>query len=87
MSRPCAQSIWALWPPVEGELVPPLTYPGKVICAGANYYDHADEMGVDRPDASADPFFFLKAPTTTIIGPDIATINMWGPVNEEELQR
>ncbi|MCV7061631.1 fumarylacetoacetate hydrolase family protein [Mycolicibacterium vaccae] len=55
--------------PVDGDLVAAADYPGKVICAGANYYDHADEMGVDRPDASADPFFFLKAPTTTIIGP------------------
>ena len=55
--------------PVDAELAPPLTYPGKVICAGANYYDHADEMGVDPPDPAADPFFFLKAPTTTIIGP------------------
>lgn len=61
-------------PPVEdAELAAPLTYPNKVICAGANYYDHADEMGTVRPDPAADPFFFLKAPTTTIIGPS-ATI-------------
>ena len=24
----------------------PLQYPGKVLCAGANYYDHIAEMGV-----------------------------------------
>lgn len=59
--------------PVDADLMPPLTYPGKVICAGANYYDHADEMGVARPDPAAEPFFFLTAPTTTIIGPN-ATI-------------
>jgi 2-keto-4-pentenoate hydratase/2-oxohepta-3-ene-1,7-dioic acid hydratase in catechol pathway len=55
----------------------PLTYPNKVICAGANYYDHAAEMGVERPDPAADPFFFLKAPTTTVIGSGaiVATFN------------
>ncbi|MGP3534189.1 fumarylacetoacetate hydrolase family protein [Microbacterium sp. RD1] len=58
----------------EAEIVAPITYPRKVICAGANYYDHAAEMGTARPDPVASPFFFLKAPTTTVIGPyaDIA---------------
>jgi len=59
----------ALTPVVDAELVAPLTYPNKVICAGANYYDHADEMGVDRPDPAVEPFFFLKTPTTTVVGP------------------
>ena len=51
-------------------LLAPLTYPHKVLCAGANYYDHAAEMGTARPDPSAEPFFFLKTPTTTVVGPD-----------------
>ncbi|MEN4476230.1 fumarylacetoacetate hydrolase family protein [Mycolicibacterium cosmeticum] len=59
----------ALTPVADAEVVAPLTYPSKVICAGANYYDHADEMGVDRPDPTAEPFFFLKTPTTTVVGP------------------
>lgn len=54
----------------DAELVAPLTYPPKVICAGANYYDHAAEMGVSRPDPAAEPYFFLKPPSTTVIGPD-----------------
>jgi 2-keto-4-pentenoate hydratase/2-oxohepta-3-ene-1,7-dioic acid hydratase in catechol pathway len=45
-----------------------ITYPRKVICAGANYYDHAAEMGTARPDPLAPPYFFLKPPTTTIVG-------------------
>lgn len=53
----------------DAVLVAPLTYPRKVLCAGANYYDHAAEMGTARPDPSAEPFFFLKTPTTTIVGP------------------
>ncbi|MBF4571860.1 fumarylacetoacetate hydrolase family protein [Herbiconiux sp. VKM Ac-1786] len=54
---------------VDGaKLLAPLTFPNKIICAGANYYDHAAEMGTDRPDPEAEPFFFLKSPTTTVIG-------------------
>lgn len=49
--------------------VAPLTYPNKILCSGANYYSHAREMGTARPDPSAEPFFFLKPPTTTITGP------------------
>lgn len=26
--------------------LPPVLYPGKILCAGANYYDHLQEMGV-----------------------------------------
>ena len=53
----------------DAQLVAPLTYPGKVLCAGANYYSHALEMGVARPDPDAEPFFFMKPPRTTVIGP------------------
>lgn len=53
----------------DAELGTPLTFPRKVFCAGANYYGHAQEMGTARPDPSAEPFFFLKPPTTTVIGP------------------
>lgn len=54
----------------DAHLVAPLTYPPKVLCAGANYFDHAEEMGAARPDPDAEPYFFLKTPTTTIVGPD-----------------
>lgn len=53
----------------EARVAPPLTYPGKVLCAGANYWDHCAEMGVEPPDELGDPFFFLKPPTTTVTGP------------------
>ena len=58
--------------PVMGDavLVAPITYPRKVLCAGTNYYDHCEEMGTKRPDPTAEPYFFLKAPTTTVVGPD-----------------
>jgi 2-keto-4-pentenoate hydratase/2-oxohepta-3-ene-1,7-dioic acid hydratase in catechol pathway len=37
--------------PSGTERLAPLLYPGKVLCAGANYYDHLKEMGV--PDTSS----------------------------------
>ncbi len=57
-------------PPVEHDaLLAPLRWPRKVICAGVNYRRHMREMGGEIPAAGWRPFFFLKAPTTTIVGP------------------
>jgi 2-keto-4-pentenoate hydratase/2-oxohepta-3-ene-1,7-dioic acid hydratase in catechol pathway len=50
-------------------LLPPLQWPRKVICAGVNYRKHMREMGGEIPAAGWRPFFFLKAPTTSVIGP------------------
>ena len=60
--------------PVAGPVVlaAPVTYPRKLLCAGANYYSHAAGMGTARPDPGASPFFFLKPPTTTVVGPHAA---------------
>jgi 2-keto-4-pentenoate hydratase/2-oxohepta-3-ene-1,7-dioic acid hydratase in catechol pathway len=60
---------------LDAHLVAPLTYPGAVICAGANYVDHLEEMGIARPVVPPPPFFFLKPPRTTVIG-DQAPIPM-----------
>jgi 2-keto-4-pentenoate hydratase/2-oxohepta-3-ene-1,7-dioic acid hydratase in catechol pathway len=40
-----------------------------VICAGVNYRKHMREMGGEIPADGWRPFFFLKAPTTSVIGP------------------
>jgi 2-keto-4-pentenoate hydratase/2-oxohepta-3-ene-1,7-dioic acid hydratase in catechol pathway len=59
--------------PLAGEVVEdavvlaPLRFPRKVICAGANYAEHVRELGLE-PKAGP-VFFFLKPPTTTVIGP------------------
>ncbi len=50
-------------------LLPPLRWPRKVVCAGVNYRRHMHEMGGEIPAEGWRPFFFLKAPTTTVIGP------------------
>ena len=40
----------------------PLLYPGKVLCAGANYYDHLEEMGVpDTQQGGAAAVLLLQA--------------------------
>jgi 2-keto-4-pentenoate hydratase/2-oxohepta-3-ene-1,7-dioic acid hydratase in catechol pathway len=37
--------------------------PGKIVCVGRNYRDHAKEMGNDVPK---EPLIFLKPPSSTI---------------------
>ena len=55
----------------EVKLLTPLRYPGAFYAAGANYSDHLLEMtGKPAPPAEGrDPYFFLKAPRATLIGP------------------
>ena len=51
-------------------LMPPITFPPKIICLGVNYLDHAAETKTSVPD---EPIIFLK-PHTAIIGPTKAII-------------
>jgi 2-keto-4-pentenoate hydratase/2-oxohepta-3-ene-1,7-dioic acid hydratase in catechol pathway len=48
----------------------PLRYPNKVICTGANYYDHVTQDGGHTGFSKDDniPVFFLKPPSTTLVG-------------------
>lgn len=56
--------------PIPGaRLTAPLTYPGAVLCSGANYHSHAAEMGTKPLDPDGEPFLFLKPPRSTVIGP------------------
>lgn len=42
--------------------LPAITDPPNIFCAGANYYDHAEEMGAPTPDKStAVPFHFIAS--------------------------
>lgn len=43
----------------------PLARPGKLVCIGLNYADHAAESGMEKP---AEPVIFFKA-TSSIVGP------------------
>src|SRR5882724_10593396 len=61
--------------PVEGKLAAPLLYPGKVLCAGANYYDHMAEMGFPGVKKEAQRlFFFFKPPRNAVVGPGATVV-------------
>jgi 2-keto-4-pentenoate hydratase/2-oxohepta-3-ene-1,7-dioic acid hydratase in catechol pathway len=50
----------------EGQRVgAPIARPGKIVCIGLNYRDHAEETGAALP---AEPVVFMKDPTT-MVGP------------------
>ncbi|MDO8413466.1 MAG: fumarylacetoacetate hydrolase family protein [Gallionellaceae bacterium] len=42
-------------------LAPVMPEPGKIICLGLNYYDHAKEGGRDKPSY---PWFFMRCATS-----------------------
>src|SRR5690348_7111565 len=47
----------------------PLLYPGKILCAGANYFDHLAEMGMpDAKKVEQRLFFFMKPPRNAVVG-------------------
>jgi len=61
----------------EVDLLAPLLYPGALFCAGANYWDHLEEMAeiAKRTTGKApsmtkgrEPWFFLKTTAGSIIG-------------------
>ena len=43
----------------------PIARPGKVVCIGLNYKDHAEEAGMELP---GEPVIFFKA-SNTVVGP------------------
>jgi len=49
----------------EARLLVPIPRPGKILCLGLNYRDHAAESGAQPP---SEPVIFSKAPTS-VIGP------------------
>lgn len=57
--------------PLSGlTLAPPLPRPGKIICLGLNYFDHAVESGKQKPDY---PWFFMRS-ATSLVSPNQAAL-------------
>lgn len=52
-------------PAVSGRIGAPIARPGKVVCIGLNYSDHAAETGAAVPER---PVVFMKDPAT-VVGP------------------
>ena len=48
--------------PEGAVLLPPVT-PGKIVCVGRNYADHAKELGNEAP---SEPIIFLKPPSALL---------------------
>jgi 2-keto-4-pentenoate hydratase/2-oxohepta-3-ene-1,7-dioic acid hydratase in catechol pathway len=55
----------AALPAAAGRTGPPIARPGKVVCIGLNYSDHAAETGAAIPER---PVVFMKDPST-VVGP------------------
>jgi 2-keto-4-pentenoate hydratase/2-oxohepta-3-ene-1,7-dioic acid hydratase in catechol pathway len=66
--RKWAQENASSAPKIEDahRLAPPVATPGKLVCIGLNYEDHAKEGGMDIP---GEPILFFKA-TSSIVGPN-----------------
>ncbi len=59
----------------SANLAAPLLYPGKVLCAGANYYDHMAEMGFPGVKKETQRlFFFFKPPRNAVVGPGATVV-------------
>jgi 2-keto-4-pentenoate hydratase/2-oxohepta-3-ene-1,7-dioic acid hydratase in catechol pathway len=61
--------------PVEGvDLLPPIGRPGKIICIGLNYREHAEEAGLEAPET---PTFFAKFTNSLVRPGGIAKLPEW----------
>jgi 2-keto-4-pentenoate hydratase/2-oxohepta-3-ene-1,7-dioic acid hydratase in catechol pathway len=70
LARAAAAATEAEAAPADATRLAPLLYPGKILCAGANYYDHLAEMGMpDAKKADQRLFFFFKPPRNAVVGP------------------
>lgn len=54
--------------PERLEWLPPVVYPRKLLCAGANYRDHLDEMKGEEEVRPERPYSFLKPAGTGLLG-------------------
>ncbi|SDU41889.1 fumarylacetoacetate hydrolase family protein [Jiangella alkaliphila] len=57
----------------------PIARPGKVVCIGLNYRDHAAETGAALPD---EPIIFMKA-ANTVVGPNDTVLVPRGSVKTD----
>ncbi|MCQ6244873.1 fumarylacetoacetate hydrolase family protein [Streptomyces malaysiensis] len=62
-------------PLAEVRLLAPILHPGAIFCAGANYWDHVEEMegSADRTRRPRDPWFFVKTSAHSVVE-DQATV-------------
>lgn len=76
LCRPPAPASGPPLPAREFAFGPPIGRPGKIVCLGLNYADHARETGSELPSS---PLLFAKAPTC-IVGPGYPVVTPPGDV-------
>lgn len=67
----------------DGPRLAPIIYPGKVLCAGANYYRHLEEMGVQNVRKDNQRLFFFFKPARNAVVGEGATVHM--PLDTEKM--
>jgi 2-keto-4-pentenoate hydratase/2-oxohepta-3-ene-1,7-dioic acid hydratase in catechol pathway len=60
----------------EGRRLSPLLFPGKVLCSGANYYDHLAEMGMPGVKKETQRLFFFFKPSRNAVVGEGPTVRM-----------
>lgn len=81
-----ARAVAALDPAdrvADGPRLAPLLYPGKVLCAGANYYRHLEEMGVTNVRKETQRLFFFFKPARNAVVGEGDTVHM--PLDTEAM--
>ncbi|MEJ6401856.1 fumarylacetoacetate hydrolase family protein [Yoonia sp. 2307UL14-13] len=62
---------------------PPISRPGKVLCAGLNYRAHVNEAGAKVPE---EPVLFLKSPTSLSGANDDVDLPSWSNALDWEVE-
>ena len=66
LNGPCKRQALA-----SAKLAPLVPEPGKIICLGLNYFDHAREGGRDKPEY---PWFFFRGASSLIAHGDAGVV-------------
>lgn len=71
MAAACAEAGAARVPMAGVRLAPLVPEPGKTVCLGLNYFDHAKEGGREKPDY---PWFFFRGASSLIAHGDAGVV-------------
>jgi 2-keto-4-pentenoate hydratase/2-oxohepta-3-ene-1,7-dioic acid hydratase in catechol pathway len=73
LNEPARQALahGARQPLAGAALAPLVPEPGKIVCLGLNYYDHAKEGGREKPDY---PWFFFRGASSLIAHGDSGVV-------------
>lgn len=76
MAAACAEAGAARVPMAGVRLAPLVPEPGKTVCLGLNYFDHAKEGGREKPDY---PWFFFRGASSLIAHGDAGVVPRVSP--------